>query len=98
VVDAGHRGVHGELHPGDLEAFTDLLDRAGRLRVDARGRKACLLEAAAQRHAVARRFGGREQLFGVGSRSVLETRAEAVVAAKPRLPLERACALLQSAL
>ena len=47
-----------------------------------------LFEPERERHAVARRVGGGEQLLGIGARAVLESRAEVVLRRESRLSPE----------
>src|ERR1051326_9127017 len=98
IVDRRRDGSDLELDARDRHRVVDLLDGALRVRVDARRRRPVSLEGAAQRHAVARRLGGGQELFGIRARARLEARAERVLSAQSRRPRAASAARLESAL
>src|SRR5213075_1534924 len=73
------------------------LDSARGRSLDARRRRAVLLQVAAQRHAEARGLGGREELFGIRSLAFFKARRKVVRTAEACLALERSVAGLEAA-
>src|SRR5439155_6492628 len=81
VVEVRHYRARLELDSRDRERVVDLFDRAASLCFNTRRRGPVFLEAGTDRHAETSRLRGREKLFWVRSRSVLEPRREIVLPA-----------------
>jgi len=86
--EPGHGADDLQADLRNLKAGLDLLDGADGLGVDARGRVAVRAKERREGHAVARRMGAGEQLFGIGAGQIAKARAGAIADRRNRLTVE----------